>query len=469
MQEKKNKVNNYFLKIAKKTNLDSSSQFGEFFLKESEKLSSYGIDNDLKLELYKQNSNNFENKNVIKVSYLNYSNQELSPKYNLNKWKKEYYKIKSQSFNLDDAFNKAKIASEQYDAEEAANFLQWFRYYSKGEHMKYSEKKKLKLSKKGSSFGVVPNTNYNYGRGGLGSSQLPEGTLEITDSVKENMEKERLNLGRVHSNYASDNEFEEDETKNNKGGYDDLVSSLQRGLKSIYSNVMKNPPPKDVYDSLMSSIKSLTDQVHILSTPQTLVSVAYKTANKLDNKGINKYASEIRKLAQQLDEQVEAQADQAQQEAPQQVATELIPEESQAQSEQNQSEKSPIPRGDEVEPVRFEDIKTKGPEEGEYENLIPSGVNISDASKKLDRVASMLADRRVIRQLAEFDIMLDKLGIASMFPELAESQAKLIDAFGYALTRVTKMMGQLANAQTLLSEGGYVPGQQEAAEESPEG
>ena len=48
-----------------------------------------------------------------------------------------------------------------------------------------------------------------------------------------------------------------------------------------------------------------------------------------------------------------------------------------------------------------------------------------------NEVAGMLADRRIIRQLAEFDIMLDKIGIASMFPELAESQSKLIDSFSY--------------------------------------
>ena len=54
--------------------------------------------------------------------------------------------------------------------------------------------------------------------------------------------------------------------------------------------------------------------------------------------------------------------------------------------------------------------------------------------------------------------MLDKIGIAAMFPELAEAQSKLIDGYSYALTRVTKMMGQLANAKMLLEaqDGGEV-------------
>ena len=466
MQEKNKKINTFFLKIAKDISLNSNSEFGKFFLKESSKLSSYGIDNDLKLELYKKYKDDIENKNIVRVSYVNYSNQDLLPKYNLNNWKQEYYKIKSQSSNLSDAFNKAKIASSQYDDEEAANFLQWFRYYAKGEHMKYSSKKKLKLSKK--AYGIVPNTNYDWDRGGGGSSWLPDGTMERTNKVKEKRESEDLNLARVHSNHASDGETDDNSEKNveAKGGYDDLVASLQRGLKSIYSNIMKTPPEKEVYNSLMQSIRSLTDQIHVLSTPQTLVSVAYKTANKLERNGIKKYATDMRKLAQELEEQAEMQPEQVQQQVPQQDQGSLIPEESQAQPEQTQSEKSPIPRSDEVEPVRFEDIETAGPQKGEYEAVIPGEFDISDASKKLDEVASMLADRRVIRQLAEFDIMLDKLGIASMFPELAESQAKLIDAFGYALTRVTKMMGQLANAQTLISESGSsVPGSEEGSEE----
>jgi len=55
-----------------------------------------------------------------------------------------------------------------------------------------------------------------------------------------------------------------------------------------------------------------------------------------------------------------------------------------------------------------------------------------------------------------------------MFPELAESQSKLIDSFSYALTRVTKMMGQLANAKAIVTSRAGVPGAQEPAAKEPE-
>ena len=118
--------------------------------------------------------------------------------------------------------------------------------------------------------------------------------------------------------------------------------------------------------------------------------------------------------------------------------------------------------------MKLRDIEPiPGPKDDEYE-VLAGNISLEDAAKKLDEVAGMLADRRIIRQLAEFDIMLDKIGIASMFPELAESQSKLIDAFSYALTRVTKMMGQLSNAKSLLEAGGPLPGtSQPATEEAP--
>jgi hypothetical protein len=36
-----------------------------------------------------------------------------------------------------------------------------------------------------------------------------------------------------------------------------------------------------------------------------------------------------------------------------------------------------------------------------------------------------------------------------MFPELAEAQSKLIDAYSYALVRVTKILGMIASGKSL--------------------
>mgnify|MGYP003116688859 CR=1 FL=1 len=207
--------------------------------------------------------------------------------------------------------------------------------------------------------------------------------------------------------------------------------------------------------------------------PITAYDLTYRTANKFEKLGFDNearilkraadYGSDIIKTAQEIPPEQEA--------VPPGAATEEAPQ------QEEEGSNRPVPGPDEVEPAKLEDITPiPGPEESDYEKLA-GNIDLADASQKLDQAAGMLADRRVIRLLAEFDIMLDKLGIASMFPELAESQAKLIDAFGYALTRVTKMMGQLSNAETLISnQQGNIPGvsqdpdgpRQEEGEDSPE-
>ena len=255
---------------------------------------------------------------------------------------------------------------------------------------------------------------------------------------------------------------EEDGLKNEK-----FKSSISRAVRSIHSNMMnaKNIPVQTV-EKVMSLLHDLTIESYKIKTAETASSIIYKTANKLKRDGIDFVTKDLEKLAQEItQEQQEVQPEQAQVEAQPAGQAPTAPDESTQEGEVQSQNETGIPKSDEVEPARFEDIETPGPEEGEYDGLIEDGININDASAKLDQVASMLADRRVIRNLAEFDIMLDKLGIASMFPELAESQSKLIDAFGYALTRVTKMMGQLSNAQTIMSSNESIPG----ADETPEG
>jgi len=79
----------------------------------------------------------------------------------------------------------------------------------------------------------------------------------------------------------------------------------------------------------------------------------------------------------------------------------------------------------------------------------PGGVDLAMAIQKIEEVAGILAERKIIRTLAEFDIILDKMGVASMFPELSEAQSRLIDAFSYSLVRVSKMMGMLSSGKSI--------------------
>ena len=247
-----------------------------------------------------------------------------------------------------------------------------------------------------------------------------------------------------------------------------LKNTVKRSAKSLIDKILQTPGlTQEEIAQFMETATRLVTDVSSLKNAELISSLTYKTANKLDRDGFHQGSNEIRKLAQDLEQGQQVATEPvapASQTMPTPVAQveEPIPEAELAPAEKTL--KDTIPSNEDVAPAKFEDIETKGPEEGEYDLFVDSDLSIEDASGKLDDVASMLADRRVIRLLAEFDIMLDKLGIASMFPELAESQSKLIDAFGYALTRVTRMMGQLANAKTMSGELKIVPGTQNEPE-----
>lgn len=239
--------------------------------------------------------------------------------------------------------------------------------------------------------------------------------------------------------------------------------------------LLRNPYISD--DDYSKVLDVLKDLAKLFRSPRSRVRRAdllFRTAGRLKKLGHNDESSYLLKFAQDFEkddlpggvedplDQVEdapavrapaPMADSAKVKAP---APEEGVGEVEVENRGNQSNIS-LPSTDESTPVRFEDIKAPDHDPDRYEDLAGE-IGVSDAANKLDEIAGMLADRRVIRKLAEFDIMLDRLGIASMFPELAESQSKLIDSFSYALTRVTKMMGQLSQAQQVIRHTTGMPG-----------
>jgi hypothetical protein len=70
-------------------------------------------------------------------------------------------------------------------------------------------------------------------------------------------------------------------------------------------------------------------------------------------------------------------------------------------------------------------------------------VALDDAIKRLTDISAILKNRDLVRSLAEIDLMLHKLRMASFFPEIQEAQSKLIDAFGYASNKVEDLLPKL--------------------------
>lgn len=365
----------------------------------------------------------------LKKSYINYGEKYIYPEYSMENWNlalKHYVNLIKNGYSEDRANSLlGKYFNDNYE------FLQ-FKHWSRN---KMGNDNRDKITKKSTwDSGIVPGTRYDGQIYSIPGSSFYSGdpNIEKAKDIKDGKRKKSLQ------------------------------EIINRNLMSMVRVLQKEDMDFEVYSEAMQSLVSLMNIFKKKFSHKILSDATIRTANKFNKLGLKDQAKTLKKFSQEM-EQAEAQP------MPQQSPTQPQAAQSeQAQTEQQPQAAQPQQGGEmkisdmpEQEPVDIRDIKTPGPDEDDYKFVLDGEVNIEDAAKKLDDVASTLSDRRVIRMLAEFDIMLDKIGIASMFPELAESQSKLIDAFSYALTRVSKMMGQISNARTLIESSEGLPGRSE--------
>jgi hypothetical protein len=341
---------------------------------------------------------------IKKLAYPNVSNIEIDEEFNLDKWAglvhKIYDAVSSGDMSLHTAINYYADTLDK-GKNEGESFKRWVHYYNSGDHKKYSD---LKKSFKKDAFQFPLSGPGFYGPE---NAIVPEQNLSKSDSSK--------NKG---DDYA--------EWKNK------LYSAIRRIDKLLRQG--DDMVDSDVAKDLSDLLHQFDQEVRALRIKTTAADLAYHYAQKFKKKGFDNGYNEFIKYAQEIDKQL----------IPTIEDTNLPSPAKEGLSAQPNVEKN-------VEPLADESLEEKntGAKEGEYEKL-EGDVNLGDAVDKLEEIAGRLSDRRTIRLLAEFDIILDKIGIAPMFPELAEAQSKLIDGYSYALTRVTKMLGMLSSGKSLI-------------------
>lgn len=72
-----------------------------------------------------------------------------------------------------------------------------------------------------------------------------------------------------------------------------------------------------------------------------------------------------------------------------------------------------------------------------------ANINVADVVSRLEALANIFRNREISRQLAIIDLMMDKLGIATYFPSLAEASSKSLESNQYALTRIEDILSKL--------------------------
>lgn len=409
--------------------------------------------------LYKIVKSQIINSNLKKIAY---PNPGLSPDFikeevDLNKWidaaRGIYVDCKYKGASLEKAI---EDYSNTLPKEDRFNFLNWIKIYLSGDKTKYSNEEGVKMKKESVFQSDLGQGNNPYAHDG-------SGFYFQNRNLGNNMPGDSFSTGTRDAGVVpaegsrgpASEKMQPNSPERRKKLKKDLHAACRRIDKVIREEGFCTEEEYVQIAKLLLELSMLIKKVKLASTVNDLT---YRYAKKIEKIGHKRYADSLIKFAQDAEAppvQPDATPDLPAEEA--QAAPEA--EQPVGPSDQEKESGVSIPEPDNVEPTKLRDIKPiPGAQPGEYE-MLAGNINLEDAAKKLDEVAGMLADRRIIRQLAEFDIMLDKIGIASMFPELAESQSKLIDAFSYALTRVTKMMGQLSNAKSLLEAGGSgIPG-----------
>jgi hypothetical protein len=343
------------------------------------------------------------------------SEAELTPPVNIQEWGKITKEIYNASYSgqmdLDEAISIAKEKLNKRNSGEGDGFEKWINYYKNGEHQKYS-------SQKGDV--MLKNASYQFNpRGTQQYNQTPD--IREHSAIFDLFGDKEDDLGIFESNALDARSLSE-----KKNEYKTWKSKLHTAIRRI-DKLIRNSEgliEPELTEKLSEILHSFDLQVGRAKLHSTASDLTFKAAQGFQKLGFNEGSDILIKLAQQAPSPEEPiQADS--------VAPTPI------NAEQQLQEALPV-----SEPI------AEGMPEGKA-NMFGKQFTLDDAVEKLDEVSNQLADRSVIRMLSEFDIILDSLGIASMFPELAEAQSKLIDGYSYALTRVTKMMGMIGSGRTI--------------------
>lgn len=107
----------------------------------------------------------------------------------------------------------------------------------------------------------------------------------------------------------------------------------------------------------------------------------------------------------------------------------------------------------------IEDRKPPFPEKASVDagedaiNKALANIQVSDVVKRLQALSRVFKNREIARQLGIIDLMLDKLGIAGLFPQLAEATRSALESNQYTSVRIDEILSKL---MSVIDERGNV-------------
>lgn len=421
-------------------------------------------------------------KSISKIAYPSgNSDNYVQPPHNIEYWVKtmrEIYANVNKGMNFNDSFN---LITKEWDKADKMDFKNWMSYYQRGDHLTY---KKADYSDVPDLRGVIPgmpSRNFQFEED-LAEQKAEENKNQIAKQElnREEMEKAELNsqikalIGRLNSAeriattkgidkvlgpvYESwmralhdlKREIQVAPFRNIKSGLlEDLIirkgnqlaaAGHSQSAKMMYKLAQVAPPPLEDKDAL-SAPPEVTPPSNPLADSNTPIpedpnlpsSAPTETPMMEDNaKKEDEWAEEFLKgLSGLVDEKNDVQDI----------------EDKNATLEVSEDDLIVYAQEATVPSVNLDAAQKETIPVSPLESAL-SNVTVDQVVEKLQAVSNIFKNREVSRQLAMVDIMMDQLGIASYFPELAESTAKALESNQYCATRVEDILGRLKGSIT---------------------
>jgi len=320
-----------------------------------------------------------------KKAYPNtFGKEDREPTYDRYKWvdtvKAVYSLLKEKGISKDAAI---ELVTVDWSVDERFKFTNWLKYYESGNTEKYN----VKTAKIKNALDI-----YDLG--------LPESMLN-PETRSNNTEERPMSAYKMRKE-KTQREQELDKARSFKGKMKSRLRSLRR-LLDRYNDVLPHQNIDQIHDEMYALDKSISK----LDVYASLEDCVIRSANKMKKMGFSEGADILIKFAQDPDAPLPPPAEEL---AP-------SPEDSRAVVEALPPPVAP---------------KTQAP-----------SVNLEMVVQRLEGLTTMLKSRDLIRDMASIDILLNELGLASYFPELGDSQSKLIEAYSYASNRVEAIVSKL--------------------------
>jgi len=322
---------------------------------------------------------------------------KVMPSYDLPKWGDLVKRINESirmGFRQDDAVVEA---STELEMPERLDFLEWYNLHVSGQASRYGLNDAIKQrSREAGSHAEVRMEQYaekNEELTKFADNQfyyLPRFRTESESPKPTSATTLHPTPQAVHSSEQSARDFESARTKlmSRIFAIDKLLEKYKRVLNS------------EQLDGIEDCLNDLKKKIRKLKLATTIQDALIKTAGQLQKFAFHDGAAELQAIA--------ADADQ------------LPP--------------PPTQQGDGSSSIFTEEAKNE---------------KLKVIVSRLYDISVVLKNREVIRAIAEIDILLDELRMASFFPEIQDAQAKLIDAFGYASNKVEDVLPKLRGGLVL--------------------